>query len=957
MINGTRTMSCDETEKEEWEKEIVPLFRRAFEDFHTYIENAKLHSNAMQQHSNRDDESSNVNAKDGMTERKKEEENARSFITRSRSDLQNAFMVLETIFEMFLIIDEERKVVRNSFATGQNSLMMVQNKDPTELVTKEQLNHVLLCSKMVSDKLCLCGEGLLSASFGLKSRNGFENDFQNGEKEKDLTFLQFALQEFLAKILHESVCLALTIEGEFQRCESMTRITNAMESLDRSELTKAYKHAKQIHSYIENGFPFNKSLMSQEEKGSEAVTSHDIITNYLKDLIVTFPLRNIRSEQRLLNKANEKLISFAIAEKELDRVFSLLATVERNANSFHTSNDRDEDDDSGESRQTTTKTKGPAVATHYDIYPEIVHAMRIAEACYGEIDLSQSKSKSESHIDSSESDGDGNAATAGAALSRFENLKKIASTMQSYRNRAHHLIDTVDQEGIDILMQDMESQVPTKKSRIALIETRREIHNSLRHHDSTTVVVGSSPKIMILPLPDHGPPHLTHNDNPSRDNMVVSPFRLSNFSGLRSREVFATNLGIFDPELERTMLWWTSHPIMQPLSSDMKLIKALHQNISSPPSLYNDTGIAQNVSASNNISSAHNVSSSHHNVSPYHANFPLSPSLLHRNGERIGMMSTTIKGMMLHEKINDGDMLRGQNGKQLSYNRNNNTGINREMKGSNDSILSNVSSSPYYRYGGLVSSSALDLPQVHIISTNIHKLILGFCGDRKYSYPETMARELQYLGMQLGQPFSDEIFLQIMKQIRGNPWETKRSEQADVYREVRLGQQNEEGNGQNEGNEQNEQYDRNTQQQHRTEGNEEVLPVDSSLNLAWCLMFICLHAFGPSDELENYLEYFIRSHGNPGFSVMNDESPLLQQQISKGEYDDERGRIPSTSEDMLDILKNTFEHDRYGGCSCLWNFHLSGLRSRSGTVPRQSSLISIEQINIVRHCLFIPMGS
>ena len=77
-------------------------------------------------------------------------------------------------------------------------------------------------------------------------------------------------------------------------------------------------------------------------------------------------------------------------------------------------------------------------------------------------------------------------------------------------------------------------------------------------------------------------------------------------------------------------------------------------------------------------------------------------------------------------------------------------------------------------------------------------------GDRQYSFPAALVRELLEYGLALPD-LRDEIFMQIMKQLEENP---------------------------NPG----------------------------SIDEGWCLFNICLDAWPPSDTFENYVEIFLRQN-------------------------------------------------------------------------------------------------
>ena len=88
------------------------------------------------------------------------------------------------------------------------------------------------------------------------------------------------------------------------------------------------------------------------------------------------------------------------------------------------------------------------------------------------------------------------------------------------------------------------------------------------------------------------------------------------------------------------------------------------------------------------------------------------------------------------------------------------------------------------------------------VSMKMFKNVLGFMGDRSYTYPQTLARELLEACL-LHPPLRDELYLQIIKQVRNN------------------------------------------------------LNVQSQ-RLGYLLLDMCLQSFPPSEKIENTLEYFLR---------------------------------------------------------------------------------------------------
>jgi hypothetical protein len=89
------------------------------------------------------------------------------------------------------------------------------------------------------------------------------------------------------------------------------------------------------------------------------------------------------------------------------------------------------------------------------------------------------------------------------------------------------------------------------------------------------------------------------------------------------------------------------------------------------------------------------------------------------------------------------------------------------------------------------------------------KHILGYMGDRVYTYPATLAQDIVETGLVGGAGMRDELLIQLTKQLTKNP-------------------------------------------------------SDSSRFFGWQLLEICLAAFRPSEHLENHLEWFLREAGDDG---------------------------------------------------------------------------------------------
>ena len=105
----------------------------------------------------------------------------------------------------------------------------------------------------------------------------------------------------------------------------------------------------------------------------------------------------------------------------------------------------------------------------------------------------------------------------------------------------------------------------------------------------------------------------------------------------------------------------------------------------------------------------------------------------------------------------------------------------------------------------------MDDPRARRAALHLFKNVLGYCGDRPGTgmYPAMLAREILDTGTDMPE-LRDEIYVQIMKQLTDNP--------------------------------------------------REPLSAVASKR-GWNLMALCLSTFPPSDQLENYLESFLRENG------------------------------------------------------------------------------------------------
>ena len=96
-------------------------------------------------------------------------------------------------------------------------------------------------------------------------------------------------------------------------------------------------------------------------------------------------------------------------------------------------------------------------------------------------------------------------------------------------------------------------------------------------------------------------------------------------------------------------------------------------------------------------------------------------------------------------------------------------------------------------------------------AVNMFQCVLGYMGDRQYSYAPMLAQEVLRMGLEMT-PLRDELFCQLLKQITHNPNTDSRAKGLDLMR-------------------------------------------------------ICLQAFAPSDKFINYVEYALREAGERALVV------------------------------------------------------------------------------------------
>mmetsp|Transcript_31673 Transcript_31673/g.50588 ORF Transcript_31673/g.50588 Transcript_31673/m.50588 type:complete len:429 (-) Transcript_31673:34-1320(-) len=100
------------------------------------------------------------------------------------------------------------------------------------------------------------------------------------------------------------------------------------------------------------------------------------------------------------------------------------------------------------------------------------------------------------------------------------------------------------------------------------------------------------------------------------------------------------------------------------------------------------------------------------------------------------------------------------------------------------------------------SLTRMDSTPAGSLAVKIFRALLGYMGDRQYSYPVTLAHEILQVGLAVPE-LRDEIFLQMMKQLTDNP-------------------------------------------------------VQSSRDRGWLLMRLAFETFPPSESFENFIELWLR---------------------------------------------------------------------------------------------------
>eukprot|EP00968_Pinguiococcus_pyrenoidosus_P019505 scaffold2120_cov259-Pinguiococcus_pyrenoidosus.AAC.11 len=132
------------------------------------------------------------------------------------------------------------------------------------------------------------------------------------------------------------------------------------------------------------------------------------------------------------------------------------------------------------------------------------------------------------------------------------------------------------------------------------------------------------------------------------------------------------------------------------------------------------------------------------------------------------------------------------------------------------------------------SLTPIEDPKLNKQSVRVFKAILGFAGDKRFNYPDTLITDIIQDGME-SDIIRAEIFAQIMKQLSENP----SAKSADRY---------------------------------------------------WVLLMMCLLHFSPGQSLENYVHIFIRNHAPENYK------DALKQQCHKAAYRPVQSRAPEAGD-------------------------------------------------------------
>ena len=137
------------------------------------------------------------------------------------------------------------------------------------------------------------------------------------------------------------------------------------------------------------------------------------------------------------------------------------------------------------------------------------------------------------------------------------------------------------------------------------------------------------------------------------------------------------------------------------------------------------------------------------------------------------------------------------------------------------------------------SLTTIEDAKANKMAVKVYKALLGFAGDKKYTYPDTLVSEIVGEGIK-NEVMRAEIFAQIMKQLTRNP---------------------------------------NPQ----------------SVTRLWHLLMLCLLSFSPGDSMDNYVHIFIRKNAPASM-----KEPLVKR-CHRAAYDD-AAEEPPKGEDVADML-------------------------------------------------------
>ncbi len=81
-----------------------------------------------------------------------------------------------------------------------------------------------------------------------------------------------------------------------------------------------------------------------------------------------------------------------------------------------------------------------------------------------------------------------------------------------------------------------------------------------------------------------------------------------------------------------------------------------------------------------------------------------------------------------------------------------------------------------------IHKSLMDIHGLKGVAVKQFKNLLGYCGDRKYQYPDTLLREIAAAGIEGGDDLRGELYVQLMKQLTKNPGTESRQRYWEVFK-------------------------------------------------------------------------------------------------------------------------------------------------------------------------------